>query len=229
MLAALEVFAQDLAGGPDVLAQIGDDVALHGLDGLGDAGEVGGELAGEVEDVLRLFEELFLVCGFDGATTLESRDLGVEVVSFLAELGEAGVGVVVGVEAEPVDGLEQGADAGLGDAGASAAGAACNLERADGLGGEPVDLNVVVDLRDEPADLDPVSADLAGGAGGEPSLVVVISGGAELVDGLADLGVGVGDGDGRSVGGEHDGERGDDEGGVSTVEQVEHRVPEGRD
>jgi hypothetical protein len=67
--------------GRDVLAQIGDDVALHGLDGLGDAGEVGGELAGEVEDVLRLFEELFLVCGFDGATTLESRDLGVEVVS----------------------------------------------------------------------------------------------------------------------------------------------------
>nr|WP_231979467.1 hypothetical protein [Tessaracoccus coleopterorum] len=165
-----------------------------------------------MDDVLRLLEELLLVAGLDLAAALEPRDLGLELVPVGAEPRHAGLPVVVGVDAQPVDRIEERADAGLGDPGAASPGPAGHLEGADGLGREAVHLDVVLDLRDEPADLDPVAADLAGGTRRYPALVLVVSGGAELVDELGDLGVGVGDGDRGAVCREDDRQDGDDEG-----------------
>ncbi len=76
---------------------------------------------------------------------------------------------------------------------------------------EPVHLDVILDLRYQPPHAHPVPADLAGGAGGQAPVVFVVSGGAQFVERLADLGVCVGDGDGGPIGGEHDRQHGDHE------------------
>jgi hypothetical protein len=50
------------------VAQLGDDVALHGLDRLGHAGEVRGQLPRQMQHVLGRLEQLFVV---DGAALFE--------------------------------------------------------------------------------------------------------------------------------------------------------------
>jgi hypothetical protein len=90
--------------------------------------------------------------------------------------------------------------------------------------GEPVDLHVVVlHLADQPAGVGPLPAQVAGRAHGE---VLVVPGGPQLVEGVADLGVRVGDRHLGALGGEHDGEQGHDQRGVPLVQQVQHGVLE---
>jgi hypothetical protein len=93
--------------------------------------------------------------------------------------------------------------------------------------GQVVHLDVVVEhLAHQPPGVGPLPAQVARGPGGQ---VVAVARGAQLVEGVADLGVRVGDGDGRALGGEHQRQQGHHERGVPFVQQVEHGVLEGPD
>ena len=74
VLSALEVLTQHLACRPLVLPQGRHDVALHGLDRLGDPREVRREVARQVQHVLRLLEQLLVVRLLDHAGPLDLVD-----------------------------------------------------------------------------------------------------------------------------------------------------------
>ncbi|KZX20011.1 hypothetical protein ACH61_02882 [Rathayibacter tanaceti] len=226
VLSALEVLAEHLAGRAHVAAQVGDHVALHRLDRLGDPREVRRQFTRQVHDVLGLLEQLLVVGRLDPGALLERRDLTVQARPLLAEARQAGLRVGLDVGGEALDRLQQRAHPRVRHAGATASGAPRDLERADGVGAEAVHLRFALDLRHQPADAHPVAAHVAGRPGRQSPLALVVAGRAQLLQQLADLGVRVGDGDHLPVDGEHEREGGDDEGGVAAVQEIERRGPE---
>lgn len=101
-----------------------------------------------------------------------------------------------------------------------------DLQRLDGVRGESVHLDVLVDLLHQPAQSHPVPRDVAAGPCGNPAVVVVVARSPQLIEDLGELGLGVGDRDGRPVRREQQREGRDDEGRETSVKEVESRRAE---
>ena len=181
-----------------------------------------------MQHVLRLLEQLLVVDGLDAPALFAAGRSPLERSRISAPAaGDPCVTVGVGVLREPLDGVQQRPHPGLRHPGPRSADPAGDLERADAVRGEPVDLDVVLDAA-APASrrctqLRHRSRAFPTGSGAASSSYPAAR---SSVEGLVDLRVGVGDRDRGRSRGEHHRQHGHDERRVASVEQVEHRILE---
>jgi hypothetical protein len=228
LLAAGQVLAQHLTGRSHVVSELGDDVALDGLDRLRHAGEVRRQFPRQVQHVLGRLQQLLVLDRRDGTALFEPGEFLLPLLDLLVEARHPGHHVRVGVLGESFDRLQQRPDPGLRHPGLRSAHPTGDLQGTDAVGGQPVHLDVVLGhLTHQPPRLHPLPAQVPGVSHRQRLAgLVAVARRPQLVEGVVDLRVGVRHRHPRPLRGEDHRQHRHHERRVRLVEQREHRILE---